>query len=105
MPISECDNCGGQYHWTWEEAFDKFGFQDGDGQIQTWQVEDVLVSAGYEVEVMAWGMHNTIIQSIKKGEKEFLPHHNSEFQLGYDDPRDYLPRKILHLLDKELPVS
>lgn len=31
MLILECDNCGGCYYWNWEEVFDKFGFNDGDG--------------------------------------------------------------------------
>lgn len=35
MPISECDNCGGSYEWQWEEAFNKFGLNNGDGQIET----------------------------------------------------------------------
>ncbi len=33
MPITECQNCGGSLHWHWEEAFAKFGFGDGDGQV------------------------------------------------------------------------
>lgn len=101
MPISECDHCGGTYHWKWEEAFDKFGFGDGDGQIETWQVADALTDAGYEVEIEAWGLHNTIITSIKKAGKEIIPHDTCI--LGYDDPREFLPQDIVKLLDKALP--
>lgn len=35
MPLIECDSCGGDLYWRWEEAFDKFGFNDGDGQVKT----------------------------------------------------------------------
>ena len=42
MPVSECDYCGGTLTWDWTEAFEKFGFQDGDGQVETWQVENAL---------------------------------------------------------------
>ncbi len=51
MPVSDCDNCGATYHWKWEEAFEKFGFGDGDGQVETWQVEALLTEAGFEIEV------------------------------------------------------
>lgn len=64
MPSSECDCCGGTYNWFWTEAFDKFGFNDGDGQVETWNVESVLTEAGYDVTVTGWGMHNTVITSI-----------------------------------------
>ena len=102
MPICECDNCGGQYLWRWEEAFDKFGFNDGDGQVETWQVEAVLTEAGYDVVVNGWSMHNTVIVSIKKNGKELIPHDNPDYTFGYDDPRKFFPDKIVRLLDKEL---
>jgi len=102
MPICECDNYGAKYIWSWEEAFDKFGFNDGDGQVETWAVEAVLTKARYEVEVNQWGLHNTIIVSIKKAGKELLPHHNLDFTLGYDDPKEFLPLEIVQLLNKEL---
>ena len=103
MPITECDNCGGAYEWRWEEAFEKFGFNDGDGQVETWQVESVLVEAGYTVKVIEWGLHNTIIQSIKKDGFEYMPLEcELNFTVGYDDPRDYLPTQIVQLLDEKL---
>lgn len=103
MPISDCDHCGGDYHWKWEEAFEKFGFMDGDGQVETWNVEAVLAEAGYEVTVEGWGMHNTVITSIKKDGKELIPRDDPNVTFGYDDPRDYLPEDIVSLLDRELP--
>lgn len=99
MPITECYNCGQDYNWSWEEAFDKFGFMDGDGQVETYQVEAVLTEAGYDVEIRDWGLHNTIICSIKKGGRELIP---ENVNLGYDDPRSYLPQDIIALLDTEL---
>lgn len=90
------------YGWRWEEAFDKFGFNDGDGQVETWQVEAVLRKAGYVVEVNQLSLHNTIISSVKEQTEELLPKEDSDFCVGYDDPRDYLPRKIIELLDDKL---
>ncbi|MEZ5551533.1 MAG: hypothetical protein R3E82_11630 [Pseudomonadales bacterium] len=104
MPICECDNCGGELHWRWEEAFEKFGFMDGDGQVETWQVESVLIDAGCEVVVEGWGLHNTVIISIKQAGKEFIPHDDPNVTFGYDDPRSYLPADIVALLDRELPA-
>jgi len=101
MAISECNNCGGKFHWLWEEAFDKFGFNDGDGQVETWLVEDALTDAGYEVKVDQWGIHNTIIVSIKKNADEIIPYEDKEVSLGYSCPRNYLPAEIISLLDQE----
>lgn len=101
MPTTECMNCGSDYEWMWEEAFDKFGFDDGNGQIETFQVETVLRNAGYEVESFQ-GIHNEVICSIKKGEVELMPVNNDQFATGYDSPREYLPEAIINLLDKEL---
>lgn len=65
MVSTQCDFCGGTLHWDWTEAFTKFGFNDGDGQVETWQVEAVLgklihlkstgvsLLAGYVVSVCA----------------------------------------------------
>ena len=103
MPVSECEYCGGEYRWQWEDAFDKFGFNDGDGQVETWSVEEVLTGAGYDVEVQQWGLHNTVIVSLKKGGKEFIPMNDPQFTFGYDCPRLYLPEEITELLDKKLP--
>ena len=102
MAISKCNICGGDYHWFWEEAFDKFGFGDGDGQIETETVATALEQAGYAVEQSEWGFHNTVIASIRKDGIEQIPETAS---VGYDDPRKYLPRKIVRLLDKAFPAN
>ncbi|WAC11892.1 hypothetical protein [Dyadobacter pollutisoli] len=100
MPITKCNICGGTIQWNWEEAFCKFGFSDGDGQIETYTVEDTLTEAGYEVVVQDWGMHNTIITSIKRNGIEQIP---DQVTVGYDDPREYLPKRIVKLLNKQFP--
>ena len=105
MPISTCDHCGGDYRWSWTEAFEKFGFGDGDGQVETWQVEAVLVEAGFDVTVEGWGLHNTLITSIKQDKIELIPHDDPEVSFGYDDPRTYLPAPIFALLDRALPET
>ena len=103
MPIDECRVCGGAYQWRWTEAFEKFGFGDGDGQIETCQVQEVLEAAGYAVQVDDWGLHNCVIVSIKQDDTEHIPHEDPTVTFGYDDPRTYLPDKIVDLLDGKLP--
>lgn len=95
-----CPTCCHYYHWHWEEAFDKFGFQDGDGSVETGQVESCLIEAGYDVVEDRYGLHNFIITSIKKDSVELIP---ASAIVGYDNPRHYLPAEIVELLDKELP--
>ena len=86
--------------WSWEEAFDKFGFEDGDGSVMTDVVESVLRDAGYGVAAEPWGMHNVVIFSIKDSSgNELIP---STVKIGYDHPRSYLPKAIIALLDSDL---
>ncbi len=103
MPVTTCENCGGLYLWSWREAFDKFGFGDGDGQVETYQVEAVLRQAGFDVETQQWGMHNTVITSIRRDGKELIGYDKPGVEIGYDDPREYLPEDIIDLLDRKLP--
>ncbi|MEQ1711744.1 MAG: hypothetical protein ABL908_10115 [Hyphomicrobium sp.] len=89
--------------WTWEEAFDKFGFGDGDGIIMTHVVANVLDKHGYNVSIMPWGLHNDIITSIiARDGTEQIP---ATANLGYDDPRHYLPECIVELLDADLQTA
>ncbi len=101
MPISVCDHCGGDLAWSWSEAFEKFGFNDGDGQVETETVADVLRNAGFEVVTEGWGLHNIVIVSIRRSGREMIP--MDAIRFGYDDPRDYLPKSIVEFLDRELP--
>jgi hypothetical protein len=81
------------------EAFDKFGFGDGDGLVMTSSVADILIEAGYAVETEHWGLHNVIITSIKRDGVEQIP---TGTKIGYDDPRAYLPADIATLLDSKV---
>ncbi len=105
MVCTTCDNCGGTLHWDWTEAFAKFGFGDGDGQVETWQVEAVLVEAGYDIKVEEWGLHNLVIMSIKKDGEELIPYDNPAYTFGYDNPREHFPESLVKFLDEKLPPS
>ena len=94
-----CESCAALHEWTWAEAFDKFGFGDGDGLVMTSAVADILIEAGYAVETAHWGLHNVIITSIKRDGVEQIP---AGTQIGYDDPRGYLPADIAILLDSKV---
>lgn len=78
----------------------KFGFRDGANGHLTECVADVLRKAGYTVTVEPWGIHNVVIDSIRKGGIELIPLQRIRF--GYDQPRAYLPKKLIRLLDREL---
>ena len=52
--------------WRWQDAFSKFGFEDGDGWNGTYLVKDFIESLGYEVECDNWGCHNFLIADIRK---------------------------------------
>ncbi len=104
MSITTCPTCCHQTHWSWTEAFDKFGFDDGDGLIMTEHVAEALRTHGYTVHVEAWGIHNVTISSIKTAMGgEQIPFKRISF--GYDDARKYLPKRIIKLLDAAFPDS
>ena len=100
MPKTPCHACNHLVQWTWDEAFNKFGFGDGDGTIETQTVVNVLRHAGYEVTTYHFGIHNEVIDSIKKDGVEYIP---ANTDMGCDEPRKYLPRKIVRLLDRKPP--
>ena len=102
MPVSECECCGGNLHWFWEDAFDKFGFDDGEGQVETETVADVLRSAGYVVATEPWGLHNIVIVSIERDGTELIPYGDPNFTFGYNPIRSHLPQAIVDLLDSNL---
>jgi len=103
MQHLKCDICGNSYHWS--EAFSKFGFNDGDGDIKTPHIAEALEFAGYYVKYSRWSPHNTLIYSIKKDGIEYMPRDNPEFRIGYDDPCEYLPMEIVDLLNTEFPTT
>lgn len=96
--------CCQKYHWHWVEAFYKFGFNDGDGDVHTEKIVNALCELGYDVLKNRWGLHNTIIYSIRKNEIEILPINNRKYSIGYDDPRNYLPREIIDYLNEIFPA-
>ncbi len=100
MSITSCPTCGEVHSWNWEEAFDKFGFDDGDGIVMTEHVANALRTHGYTVTTEPWGMHNVVIWSIELRGKEQVP---DTCKRGYDDPRDYLPKRIITILDETFP--
>ena len=88
--------------WEWEEAFDKFGFDDGDGMVFTGLVAKYIESLGYETHYDG-GFHNTYFGSIKdKSGKELLSvmPNGDEIDIGYSDPREYLPESLVQKLDE-----
>ena len=100
MPNTTCHTCDGTYWWRWEEAFDKFGFNDGDAIVMTETVVEALQNAGYEVTVDRYGLHNTIITAItRNGVAEYpigiIP--------GAGDVRPYLSPELITVLDQIFP--
>jgi hypothetical protein len=93
-----CPTCGHAHRWSCESAFDKFGFEDGDGLVMTEKVADALRKHGYKVETMHWGFHNTIITDVSRDNQPLIPR---QTVIGYDDPRKYLPKEVIDLLDGE----
>ncbi len=100
MPITQCKHCYSDISWRWEDAFDKFGFNDGDGLVMTPFVVVALERAGYMARSRVWGLHNEIIVSVQRDGVEVIP---PEARVGYDDPRRYLPEDLVVALDDAFP--
>lgn len=100
MPQAICHHCNSTFSWHWEEAFAKWGFSAGQGQLKTDTVQEFLTDADYEVEVRAPGACNTVIYSIRKDGKELIP---QGIKIGYVHPRLFLPCCIIELLDRKFP--
>jgi len=91
-----CPTCGTNIYWRWEEAFNKFGFGDGDGIVMTEHVAKALRDAGYDVTVEPWGMHNVVIASIEQKGVELIP---DDFDYCDGSPRKSLPKHVVDVLD------
>jgi hypothetical protein len=85
-----------EIEWEWEEAFDKFGFGDGDGWNGTDIVADFIESLGYNAERDYWGIHNYMIFDIKLKDESI---YTKDVDKGYDNPHDYLPRNLVRELE------
>lgn len=89
------------YVWgVWQDAFCKFGYNDGDGFVRSYDVAKCLKQAGYDVAIGNHGIHNTVINSIKQNSTELLPLNDPRVRFGYDNPRKFLPETIITLLDE-----
>jgi len=93
--------------WKWEEAFDKFGFGDGDGLNFTSDVVAALAEFGYECEC-GGGLHNWRIQQVKKASVLHLVKGDELYEFGgypeeepEDDPRKVLPDDVVKFLDEK----
>ena len=96
-----CPTCGqaidSRKHISWTEAFCKFGYGDGDGEVYTEEIASHIEKLGLTCEY-AGSIHNTIIDSIKdKDGKELI---GESVETGYDCPRDYLPEYLVKYLDQ-----
>ena len=75
--------------WSWREAFDKFGFQDGDGWNGTDIVADYIEETFNVVTQRdSWGCHNYLILDVlcKNGVSQ-IP---NNFTVGYDEPDQWM---------------
>ena len=88
-------------NWSWEEAFDKFGFSYGDGLVMTYEVESFLVELGYVVATAQYGLHNHIIDEIKTAEGVVIFGDSLGHEPGYEDPREALPAELVAKLDQQ----
>ena len=95
MPTEEIE-------WVWEEAFDKFGFGDGDGWNGTDRVAAFIEEQGYETDCDVWGIHNYMIMDIKRAGASIMP---DGVDVGYTDPRTWIPKTLQQKLDKEFQDS
>ena len=85
--------------WEWEEAFEKFGFGDGDGPNFTDEVAEYLEELGYKAECGTAGMHNYMIFNLYDASgKDVLE------GMGQDDNiREILPEDVVAKLDSKFP--
>ena len=94
--------------WCWEEAFSKWGFNDGDVIVMTDEGAQAIGELGYEVEVGAWGVHNEVITSIVKEEDGFDLSGDVLSVIEYNqfvgaDIRNHLPADLVEHLDRTFP--
>lgn len=82
--------------WEWEEAFDPYGFGDGDSWNGTGLVQSAIERLGYQTEADG-GMHNFCIHHLTKGEERWeLVGHD-----GVEELRRLLPPDVVTTLDRE----
>lgn len=84
--------------WHWEEAFEKFGFGDGDSWNGTHEVEGEIESLGYTCETDSWRCHNHMIFDIKKDGKSILFPEKNDIGMDLDD---WLPEVAQRIKDRD----
>ena len=84
--------------WTWEEAFQKFGFGDGDAEVHTGLIEHVLEEMGYDYTDVD-GIHNPYIVEVSKDGKTW----ETDSYAENDGIRDSLPKDVIKRLDQDFP--
>jgi hypothetical protein len=87
------------YDWRWEEAFDRFGFDDGDGYCLTQDVANVLENAGCRCCTAQFGAHNTIIHRVILPDGSPLDNPFAKFSA-----RLWLPAHLVAMLDNAFPL-
>ena len=89
-------------YWEWEEAFSKWGFNDGDGLVMTHEVAMAIQQLpGYHVEYDKPGCHNCYILKITYYDEEVYGVDNSvDYTPGYDDPHSMLDEAVIEHLDR-----
>ena len=86
-------------HWHWEEAFQKFGFGDGDGWNGTHLVGEALTDLGYSYEAETAGMYNYMIVSLSKDGQE-VDLGDLYYEEDADRVRLGLPEEVVRFLDE-----
>lgn len=83
--------------WTWQEAFYKFGFGDGDGWNGTPLVAGYLEELGFDVHADVMGCHNYMIFDIRENGESIIP---KNADVGYAEPETYLPADVVEKLNE-----
>jgi hypothetical protein len=100
-----------KFDWSWEEAFQVYGFNGGDNPQHSDSVGEFLVSLGWHYE-MASTHHNTYINELIKGdplEKDRLGFDKDGIWIQFEgheskeEIRKLLPKDVVAALDKEFP--
>lgn len=103
--MQTCPACWSPINWC--ESFAKFGHDDGEDCVHTFNVGNFIEKVGYHVEVLSVSTHNPIVLVLSKLDDEHklvvtygdnIPEGN---QLGYSNPRENLPPALVTLLDQE----
>ena len=78
--------------WTWEDAFQNYGFNDGNDWCRTFVVVEALEELGYKCET-SYGSHNNYICTLTKD--------TTSIEVGEDNLRRSLPRDAVTFLDQQ----